>query len=207
MCWWEYCPRVDFSYIRLSCWSTSIFLSFHASLTVSPTPQSPSFVAASGRFAVMMAMDEAKSILAGTVGKNIGPGTGWEQNPQLVFTDGSDTMKLKQNTRTDMWPLGTGTRSSQWILDLWDMDQKNGDCWGIVLFRLPPVCATWRSRRRSGLRLGQAVELPRHAESKPVTAEPAQTYVLRIPEIQLRGGGITIDARPIQGDRNSEMCT
>lgn len=39
----------------------------------------------------------------------------------------------------------------------------------IVLFRLPPVC------------------------SKPVTAEPSQTYVLRIPEIQLRGGGITIE--------------
>lgn len=61
---------------------------------------------------MMMAMDEAKSILAGTVvGKNIGPGTGWEQNPQLVFPDVSDTMKLKQNTRTDMWPLGA--RSSQ----------------------------------------------------------------------------------------------
>lgn len=37
---------------------------------------------------MMMAMDEAKSILAGkVVGKNIGPGTGWEENPQLVFPD------------------------------------------------------------------------------------------------------------------------
>lgn len=115
-------------------------------------------------------------------------------------------MKLKQNTRTDMWPLGA--RSSQCILDLWDMDQKNVNCWGIVLFRLPPVCATWRSHQRSGLsRWGETIELPRRAESKPVTAEPSQTYVLRIPEIHLRGGGTTVDARPIRGDRNSEMCT